>query len=395
METIMKRTGGLLIGLAAMSAHAQVPLFAAPGAVYTPGSVLIYGVADAGVVINPTTNGSGHSATKVSLQSGQSYGSQIGFAGSEDLGGGVSAVFDLENGYNIANGGFNQGGLLFGRQAYVGLLDQKFGALLLGRQYSPFFAINAAYDVFHNGTEGEEDNMTLGIARVDNAATYVLPNIGGLSGEVQYGFSSSSTSSSNGTIMGANLNYKRGPISLGAAYIRVHAGSVAYSPIAGNANPATALYGADIVPAGGNGQWWELAASYDAGFIKTNLTYNVQRGIEILNPSTGYMKPLGTATSNADAFYLGVGVPVGLSSFVGSATYEREKTEVEGKLPHAVQIALGFFYPLSKRTVLYTSAAKIFNRDGATFTVDNATNPGVLSGNGDSAGFSVGIRHQF
>lgn len=391
----MKQFAGLLAGLVAVSAHADVSIFGGPGAIYTPGSVELYGVADVGIVVNPATKPDGGSGTKISLQSGQSYGSQVGFAGSEGLGGGWSAVFDLENGYNMANGGFNQGGLLFGRQAYVGLLNPSYGALLLGRQYSPFFAINAAFDVFHNGTAGEEDNMTLGIARVDNAVTYVMPKIGGVSGEAQYGFSSSSTSSSNGTIMAGNLTYRYGPFSVAGAYLRVHAGSAQFSPVAGNANPTTLLYGKDVVPAGGNGQWWELATSYDAGFVKANVTYNVQRGIQFFDPASGYTTRLGNGTSNADTFYVGLGVPVGLSSIVGSFTYEREKTEVNGSLPHAFQVALGFFYPLSKRTVIYTSVAKIFNHDGATFTVDNATNPGVLSESGDSAAVSVGVRHVF
>ena len=390
----MKYIAGIALGLATASAHAEVPIFAAPIGVYSPG-VMLYGVADVGVVLQPVKTATGGSSVRASLQSGQSVGSQVGIAGSEDLGGGISTVFDLETGYSVANGSFNQGGLYLGRQAYVGLLDKQRGALLLGRQYSPWFAINASYDVFHNGTAGEEDDMTLGIARVNNAVTYVLPNIYGISGEVQYGFASSSPNNTDGTSFGANLSYRHGAFSVAAAYQRVHAGGVLFSPVAGNANPATALYGADVVPAGGNGQWWELATSYDAGFAKASFSYNVQRGIEIFNPATGYTTALGSATSNADSFYLGVSVPVGLSSVVSSVVYEREKTAVDGQLPHAIKASLGYFYPLSKRTVIYTSIGKIFNRDGATFTVDNATNPGLLSGNGDSAAVSVGIRHAF
>ena len=59
------------------------------------------------------------SATKIT--SGVGAGSRLGFKGSEDLGGGHSAIFLLENGFQADTGAMGQGGLLFGRQIYVGL----------------------------------------------------------------------------------------------------------------------------------------------------------------------------------------------------------------------------------------------------------------------------------
>ncbi len=69
------------------------------------------------------------------MASGFAQGSRWGLKGTEDLGGGLKALFQLENGFNASNGKAAQGGLMFGRQAYVGLSDNQWGSVTLGRQY--------------------------------------------------------------------------------------------------------------------------------------------------------------------------------------------------------------------------------------------------------------------
>ncbi|MCS6766965.1 MAG: porin [Candidatus Protistobacter heckmanni] len=72
------------------------------------------------------------------MQSGNLSGSRFGPRGSEDLGGGTKAIFTLESGFNLGSGASEQGGRLFGRQAFVGV-DSRSGALTLGRQYNLLF----------------------------------------------------------------------------------------------------------------------------------------------------------------------------------------------------------------------------------------------------------------
>ena len=60
----------------------------------------------------------------------------LGIKGSEDLGGGMRALFVLENGFDITNGTSGQGGRQFGRQAFVGLGSDRYGTVTLGRQYT-------------------------------------------------------------------------------------------------------------------------------------------------------------------------------------------------------------------------------------------------------------------
>src|SRR5579875_4171315 len=93
-----------LTGVFATAAHAQ-------------SSVTLYGLIDAGITY--TNNQNGHSNWKAS--SGSVNGSRWGLRGAEDLGGGLKAIFTLENGFNIMNGTNGQGGAEFGRQAYVGI----------------------------------------------------------------------------------------------------------------------------------------------------------------------------------------------------------------------------------------------------------------------------------
>lgn len=107
-----------LAGIPAIAAHAQ-------------SSVTLYGLIDAGITY--TNNQGGHSAWQET--SGSINGSRWGLRGTEDLGGGLKAIFTLENGFGINNGTLKQNGREFGRQAFVGLAHDGFGSLTLGRQY--------------------------------------------------------------------------------------------------------------------------------------------------------------------------------------------------------------------------------------------------------------------
>src|SRR6202012_2683688 len=115
----MKKSAWLLAGFGMLAGSAQAQ-----------SSVTIYGIIDAGVTHLSNSNGK----PVYALTSGVMSGSRWGFLGSEDLGGGYKAIFRLENGFNVNNGTAAQGGLEFGRQAYVGL-GTPYGTVTFGRQY--------------------------------------------------------------------------------------------------------------------------------------------------------------------------------------------------------------------------------------------------------------------
>jgi len=93
-------------------------------------TVTLYGLISTGILY--TSNAGGHS--QVSMASGPEQLPRFGLKGSEDLGGGTAAIFTLENGFNSANGTLGQGGRMFGRLAYVGLTNDRFGTVTMGRQ---------------------------------------------------------------------------------------------------------------------------------------------------------------------------------------------------------------------------------------------------------------------
>lgn len=105
-------------------------LTAFAGVAHAQSSVTLYGIIDEGFNVN--TNAGGKHL--YNLTSGVLQGSRFGLRGTEDLGGGLKAIFVLENGFDVNSGKLGQGGLMFGRQAYVGLSSQ-FGTVTLGRQY--------------------------------------------------------------------------------------------------------------------------------------------------------------------------------------------------------------------------------------------------------------------
>src|SRR6516165_3537412 len=128
-------------------------------------------------------NSGGHS-TQVLMTSGAESGSRFGLKGSEDLGGGLKAIFQIENGFNSTNGKLGQGSRMFGRQAYVGLAGNGWGTVTLGRQYDPVVDLVQPVqgDNWLGGfftSPGDIDNADNSV-RFNNAVKWASPNWSGL-----------------------------------------------------------------------------------------------------------------------------------------------------------------------------------------------------------------------
>ena len=189
------------------------------GAAAAQSSVTLYGVIDQG--INYTNNVGGHSL--VEMASGHVQGSRWGLRGSEDLGDGTKAIFQLENGFSADTGRFGQGGRMFGRQAYVGLRDAQAGTLTLGRQYDSvvdFLAPTTAngnwagWQFAHPFDNDNTDNSF----RLDNAIKYASPDFGGFQFGGAYAFGES-TSFSDNRVYSFGAKYTNGGLKLGAGYV--------------------------------------------------------------------------------------------------------------------------------------------------------------------------------
>ena len=199
-----------LLALAALGAFA--------GAVHAQSSVTLYGIIDAGLTYVNNTKGE----SLLAMQSGITQGSRWGLKGSEDLGGGLKTVFQLEDGFNTFTGKAGQGGLDFGRQAYVGLSGATWGTVTIGRQYDTIddyvqpATLNGNWSAYysHAGDIDNSDNAY----RVNNAIKYASPSYNGLTFGGMYAFGGVAGEFGKDSMFGLGTSYANGPIYLTAAY---------------------------------------------------------------------------------------------------------------------------------------------------------------------------------
>ncbi|WP_321896954.1 porin [Burkholderia cepacia] len=198
----LMRCLALCIGVTASAAHAQ-------------SSVTLYGSIDEGV--GYVTNAKGGSQV---LMGPISVPDQFGVKGAEDLGGGLKAVFQLENGFFSSTGAFATSGVLFSRKAYIGLSDDRWGTLTLGRQWDLTDDVllpnaNGAIQFnYHLYRPANLDNDA--VTPVNNTVKYASNPWHGLSARAMYGFTDASTG--QGRYVGAALLYKSSGLQMGAVY---------------------------------------------------------------------------------------------------------------------------------------------------------------------------------
>jgi predicted porin len=386
-------------------------------------------------------------ATKAKLSRLHNSGyntSRLGFRGTEDLGGGMSASFWLEaqlmsddgtggvssstnraippfagtttsSSTNGANAPVRSGtqGLTFNRRSTVSLAG-PFGEVRLGRDYVPAFWNQTVFDPFGTNGVGAQTNITqnlgsfLGvptITRASNSIGYFLPgNLGGFYGQAMYAFGEVAEpvvgSASNlfndkkdGRHMGLRLGFATGPFNVAAAY--------GVTEATGAAN----LAGATLLA--------NQTATLATGFLTTTaipttaqLTAVAAEGrTKYKNANVGGQYDLGVAKILAlwnqekiedfkhTSWMIGTLVPVGAGEI--RASYTRGKStdnEIKGR-----QIAVGYVHNLSKRTAVYTTYARLNNSGSNPFMnySQAGTTLAPTSTGGDARGWDIGIRHSF
>jgi general bacterial porin, GBP family len=196
------------------------------GSAYAQSSVALYGVLDVGV--NYISNDGGKS--NVDMSSGVIQGNRWGLLGSEDLGGGLKAIFRLENGFSLTSGTLGQGGRLFGRQAYTGLSSTTYGTLTAGRQYdSVVDYVQQFSGIPYTGLSHPFDNDNfVNSFRINNSVKYASPDFRGVKFGGLYGFSNSANTGApnsgfaNNRVWSVGGSYNGGPFSVGAAYMHLN-----------------------------------------------------------------------------------------------------------------------------------------------------------------------------
>ena len=162
-----------LTSLAAL--FAGMPLCA-----FAQSSVTLYGTLDNAIVY--ASNQKGHS--NVYMRGSTLNANRFGFLGTENLGGGSQAVFTIEQGFDVNKGTQATPGLAFSRQAFVGLANDKYGTVTMGRQYTPYIryvgSLSSATTLTGGTGAHPGDVDGLDTSRVNNAVVYASPVFSGL-----------------------------------------------------------------------------------------------------------------------------------------------------------------------------------------------------------------------
>jgi predicted porin len=347
-----------LIALAALSAFAT--------AAQAQSSVTIYGIADVGLssVKNTASN-----VTTTYTTSGDGTGSlsssRLGFRGTEDLGGGLKANFNVEWG-----GSYSNGAVPSARVSYVGLSDATKGEIRLGKQVGLAHSIGAANQagganntpghIYYNTANSTADErIWANDVLVDNQTQYHSPRIAGVQAKLAYGQNTTQIQSGNTTgtrQTGIALNYTVGKLTLdaGQTTLFTHGASTATA-----SNEVIRL----------------LGATYDFGVAKL-FVLNAESKTE--NGSTNVQSAKNAATE------IGVRVPVNAKVDLWANVFDGdgETTAGAGRVDRkGNQIGVG--YNFSKRTLAY---AMIGQQEETT----------VSSGATEKVKATVvGVRHSF
>jgi predicted porin len=368
--------------LVSLNAHAQ-------------SSVTLYGVIDEG--IDYVNNSGGHSLWRMRDGTYDGvYGSRWGLKGTEDLGGGLSALFKLESGFSTENGQMRQGGRLFGRQAYVGLSDARFGTVTLGRQYDsvvdylqPLTAPGQlGGPLVHAGDIDNTDNSF----RVDNAIKYASPKIGGLTFGGLYSFTNTNAAGRGTTgLWSIGANYAFGGFNIAGAYLYAKDPAVLLSDGDFIGNTTGAAIGASgpfsYVGNPANEQVFGAAVNYSLGSATLGLDYTNTK----FNDANGTHGTVIFTNYEAWGRY-------NLTSawYVGAQyVYTHGNIGYSQQIPIYHQVGLTTAYALSKRTSIYAmgvwqkAAGAASNADIFDYSVASA------SSNNHQTMVRIGMYHQF
>ncbi|RYX97970.1 MAG: porin [Comamonadaceae bacterium] len=374
-ETVeMKKT---LIALAVLA-----PLAAA----HAQSTVTLYGLIDTSISIGDS---GGPEGRVTRIDSGTGAGSRWGMRGAEDLGGGLSAVFTAESGFDASTGASQQGGLLFGRQLFVGLTSKSGWGVTLGRQLSPSNVSMATVDAMGQNHWGSTSNSGLGTlqspgsaavqgAGCQGATTRINNSVlgsyssNGFTGRLMLGAGDENAQKS-GRLLSPSLTYESGPLTLTAAYTRI---GQCTQDIAAGSRPG-----------------WQtetvVGGAYNFG------PASVFAGYYNFNPSETNKVVGPTTFTNHRLAWLGTRIPVGAVGTI-KAQVAQFRQEMSGGDAKGTSLGVAYLHGLSKRTTLFVSAARMNNNEKASFGLVGATASQPAGGLGlDPQVISFGITHVF
>jgi len=349
-----------LLALAVLGAFA--------GAASAQSSVTIYGLVDLAV----TKGNGGTASTTISAPGGttstfrspganglseayemkQSSSSRLGFRGNEDMGGGLSAQFQLEQRFTPDNGLASNP--LYGGRSYVQITHSAAGSIYMGREYGPEFWPAVKTDPFGWDGVGQISSMqyagftTVNQSSAGEGSSVRTSNTGGYRGKfgpvsAQLAVSLGEGAPGAGRAIGGNLEYAGGPIYVGVGGARITDG---------------VADGTQLINIGG---------AYDFGVVRPILYF-----------ARSKIGPAGTITGQD--VMVALTAPIGPGKLKGAWSRMDPNTAAAGINDQVTKIALGYDYSLSKRTNVYVDYGRFTSQ-----VVGSTTNQAV----------AVGMKHTF
>lgn len=314
------------------------------GVAQAQSSVTLYGLVDVFGAREKTENVGVSSTSRTVLDSGGLATSRWGVQGSEDLGGGLKAIFKLEQGFDASNGTATAS-TAFNRQSWVGL-EGGFGTVQIGNVWSAFDDVFYIGNSVFDAVAFSPAYRVLSVAGYNdkprNAIRYTSPNFGGFSAAVSHGLDENAAVKRDQTDF--NLQYAAGPLTAAFAYQLQN----------------------DAAGVGLDGKYTYLTAAYDLG-------------VAVVKGGFGNTRNVTAANVKTTDWQIGADFPLS-SALTLSTGYAASKTkDLDTK---SSGYSVGALYALSKRTSTYAAFTRATDKT-AGVTTDKFTI------------FGAGIQHKF
>ena len=333
------------------------------GAAQAQSNVTLYGLVDAGFNYTKLEG----QDRKIGIDSGLQGQSRWGIRGSEDIGGGLKAIFTLENGFTVDNGQQTQG-RLFGRYAFVGLESASAGRVTLGRTTNLAFMwaagiVNPFGLSFSSASVGSTfgyNDADLGLGRVNNSIYYYSPSFSGFQGAIGYSFQSNpdteaAGNKNNDRLIDLGLKYDNGPLKAVLTYQYL--------------NPS------QLTANNGKFKNLTLGANYDFGVVAVYAGYANAKGIRTVAGYNGSIGATSADFTKDNAYTIGLSAPLGPGK--AYASYQKATKSKSDNW------AIGYTYDMSKRTNLYA------------FFVDGNVRDFAAKKDLSNRQFALGLQHRF
>lgn len=343
-----QKTKNVLFALAATG------VVAIPVQAIAQNSVTLYGAIDEGMQFTSNVKGK----SNIETTSGQDSGDRWGLKGVEDLGGGLKTLFQIENGFNLNTGNLNNGGRIFGRQAFIGLQSDSFGTLTVGRQYDPLVDLLGPLTANGNWAGSllshvyDNDNTDNSI-RVSNSVKFVSNKYAGFTFEGMYAFSNAAGGFANNRLYGLAGQYVNGAVTVVGAYLQVNGNATANA--GGAVSSADTDFSAERNQIFGGGINYALTSAATVGFIYTHTNLTNVTGSEYFGNLANAASTLRFNNFEVNAKYQFT--PVFYGGLMYTYTMAQYDSGAGQARPHWGNFGGMLDYNLTKRTDVYMQVA--------------------------------------